>query len=110
MARRARPKVGVVWMTWRQAMQAALYGPGGFYARGEPPARHFRTSVHVSPGYAGAVLELLRQVDAALGRPERIDLVEQRSEEHTSELHSHLNLLCPLLLAKTNTHHYLPLH
>ena len=57
-------------------MQAALYGPGGFYARGEPPARHFRTSVHVSPGYAGAVLELLRQVDAALGRPERIDLVD----------------------------------
>lgn len=57
-------------------MQAALYGPGGFYARGEPPARHFRTSVHVSPGFAGAVLELLRQVDAALGRPERIDLVD----------------------------------
>jgi SAM-dependent MidA family methyltransferase len=63
-------------MTWRKAMQAALYGPGGFYARGEPPARHFRTAVHVSPGYAGAVLELLRQVDAALGRPERIDLVD----------------------------------
>jgi SAM-dependent MidA family methyltransferase len=63
-------------MTWRQAMQAALYGPGGFYARGEPPARHFRTSVHASPGYAAAVLELLREVDARLGRPERIDLVD----------------------------------
>jgi SAM-dependent MidA family methyltransferase len=63
-------------MTWRQAMQAALYGPGGFYARGEPPARHFRTSVHASPGYAAAVLELLREVDAALGWPERIDLVD----------------------------------
>jgi SAM-dependent MidA family methyltransferase len=63
-------------MTWRRAMQAALYGPGGFYARGEPPARHFRTSVHVSPGYAAAVLELLREVDASLGRPERIDLVD----------------------------------
>jgi SAM-dependent MidA family methyltransferase len=57
-------------------MQAALYGPGGFYARGEPPARHFRTSVHVSPGYAAAVLELLREVDAGLGWPERIDLVD----------------------------------
>ena len=57
-------------------MQAALYGPGGFYARGEPPACHFRTSVHVSPSYAGAVLELLWQVDAALGRPERVDLVD----------------------------------
>jgi len=63
-------------MTWRQAMQAALYGPGGFYARGEPPGRHFRTSVHVSPGYAAAVLELLREVDAGLGWPERIDLVD----------------------------------
>jgi SAM-dependent MidA family methyltransferase len=57
-------------------MQAALYAPGGFYARGEPPARHFRTSVHVSPSYAAAVLELLRQVDAGLGRPRRIDLVD----------------------------------
>jgi SAM-dependent MidA family methyltransferase len=63
-------------MTWRQAMQAALYGPGGFYARGELPARHFRTSVHVSPGYAAAVLELLREVDAGLGWPDRIDLVD----------------------------------
>jgi SAM-dependent MidA family methyltransferase len=63
-------------MTWRQAMRAALYGPGGFYARGEPPARHFRTSVHVSPGYAVAVLELLREVDAGLGWPGRIDLVD----------------------------------
>src|SRR5215468_8735883 len=72
----ARRKVGGVWMTWRAAMQAALYGPGGFYARGEPPARHFRTSVHVSPRYAAAIWELLRQVDAGLGHPGRIDLVD----------------------------------
>src|SRR5262245_2901980 len=63
-------------MTWREAMYAALYGPGGFYARGEPPARHFRTSVHVSPSYAAAIWELLRQVDAGLGHPGRIDLVD----------------------------------
>jgi SAM-dependent MidA family methyltransferase len=63
-------------MTWREAMRAALYGPGGFYARGEPPARHFRTSVHVSPSYAAAIWELLRQVDAGLGHPGRIDLVD----------------------------------
>jgi SAM-dependent MidA family methyltransferase len=63
-------------MTWREAMHAALYGPGGFYARGEPPARHFRTSVHVSPSYAAAIWELLRQVDAGLGHPRRIDLVD----------------------------------
>jgi SAM-dependent MidA family methyltransferase len=63
-------------MTWRQAMQAALYGRGGFYARGEPAARHFRTSVHVSPRYAGAVLDLLGHIDACLGYPARIDLVD----------------------------------
>jgi len=65
-----------MWMTWREAMQAALYGPAGFYARGEPPSRHFRTSAHVSSAYAGAMLSLLRDVDAALGRPARLDLVD----------------------------------
>jgi SAM-dependent MidA family methyltransferase len=63
-------------MTWREAMRAALYGPAGFYARGEPPARHFRTSAHVSSSYAGAMLALLREVDAALGHPARLDLVD----------------------------------
>ena len=65
-----------MWLTWRQAMQAALYGPAGFYARGEPPARHFRTSVHVSPRYAEALLAVLRAVDAALGQPGRLDVVD----------------------------------
>ena len=65
-----------MWMTWREAMRAGLYGPAGFYARGEPPSRHFRTSAHVSSAYAGAMLSLLREVDAALGRPARLDLVD----------------------------------
>lgn len=59
-------------------MEAALYGPGGFYVRpgGPGPAGHFRTSVHASPLYAGAVARLLRTVDGALGHPERLDLVD----------------------------------
>src|SRR5256885_13983342 len=65
-----------MWMTWREAMRTGLYGPAGFYARGEPPSRHFRTSAHVSSAYAGAMLSLLRDVDAALGRPARLDLVD----------------------------------
>lgn len=65
-----------MWLTWREAIQAALYGPHGFYARGERPGAHFRTSVHVSPRYAGALLALLREVDAALGHPARLDLVD----------------------------------
>jgi SAM-dependent MidA family methyltransferase len=63
-------------MTWREAMRNALYGPGGFYTRGEPPSRHYRTSAHVSSAYAGAMLILLREVDAALGHPDRLDVVD----------------------------------
>ncbi len=65
-----------MWMTWREAMRTALYGPAGFYARGEPPSRHFRTSAHASSAYAGAMLSLLREADATLGRPARLDLVD----------------------------------
>jgi SAM-dependent MidA family methyltransferase len=57
-------------------MQEALYGGRGFYARGERPAAHFRTSVHASPRYAAAMLALLRGVDVSLGGPARLDLVD----------------------------------
>lgn len=63
-------------MTWRRATERALYGPGGFYRRGPGPGAHFRTSVHVSPGFAEALVRLLGEVDAALGRPDRLDLVD----------------------------------
>ena len=68
------------WSTWRAATERALYGhdddPGGarngegegFFVR-EGPAAHFRTSVHASPLFAGAVARLLCRVDEALGRP-----------------------------------------
>jgi len=65
----------VTFLPWRLATEAALYGPGGFYRRSDPAA-HFRTSVHASPLFAGAVLALLDRVDAALGRPDRLDLVD----------------------------------
>ncbi|MFJ6661129.1 SAM-dependent methyltransferase [Streptomyces sp. NPDC091377] len=61
---------------WRAATREALYGPHGFYRRPEGPAGHFRTSVHASPLFAGAVARLLERVDAALGRPGRLDLVD----------------------------------
>jgi SAM-dependent MidA family methyltransferase len=61
---------------WRAAWAAAVYGPGGFYARGEAPAAHFRTSVHASPRFAEAIGALLERVDAALGRPDPVDLVD----------------------------------
>src|SRR5690242_17252971 len=39
------------------------------------------------------------------GRPIFIVLLVIRSEEHTSELQSHVNLVCRLLLEKKNQHH-----
>ncbi|MDT0321475.1 SAM-dependent methyltransferase [Streptomyces millisiae] len=60
---------------WRAASERALYGPGGFFVR-EAPAAHFRTAVHASPLFAGAVAELLLRVDEALGRPPALALVD----------------------------------
>ncbi len=57
-------------------MERALYGDGGFYRRGERPGEHFRTSVHASPRFAAALATLLADVDAALGRPDRLDVVD----------------------------------
>jgi SAM-dependent MidA family methyltransferase len=65
-----------VWIvTWREAMEDALYGPGGFFVAAAPAA-HFRTSVHASPLFASAILRLVSSVDEALGRPERLDVVD----------------------------------
>jgi SAM-dependent MidA family methyltransferase len=55
--------------SWRQATETALYGPTGFFRQQAGPAGHFRTSVHASPLFAAALLELVRLVDAGLGRP-----------------------------------------
>jgi SAM-dependent MidA family methyltransferase len=65
-----------VHTAWRTAWDRALYGPAGFYRRPEGPAGHFRTSVHVSPLFARAVVTLLSRVDSALGHPSRLDLVD----------------------------------
>ncbi|WP_416237289.1 SAM-dependent methyltransferase [Streptomyces marinisediminis] len=60
---------------WREATERALYGPDGFFVH-EAPGAHFRTSVHASPRYAEAVAALLCRVDAALGRPAPLALVD----------------------------------
>ncbi|MEU6662654.1 SAM-dependent methyltransferase [Streptomyces sp. NPDC046821] len=61
---------------WREATEEALYGAGGFYRRPEGPAGHFRTSVHASPLFAGAVARLLCRVDDALGAPPELAFVD----------------------------------
>ncbi|MCX4811883.1 SAM-dependent methyltransferase [Streptomyces sp. NBC_01239] len=64
------------WRGWRAASQEALYGPEGFYRRPEGPAGHFRTSVHASALFAGAVARLLCRVDEALDSPAALDFVD----------------------------------
>jgi SAM-dependent MidA family methyltransferase len=62
---------------WREAMERALYAEGtGFFVATAAPAEHFRTSVHASPLFVGALLRLLERVDVALGRPSRVDVVD----------------------------------
>jgi len=57
-------------------MQRALYAPGAGFFVTERPAGHFRTSVHASPLFAGALGRLLTRVDAALGHPPVLDVVD----------------------------------
>lgn len=64
------------WRGWRTASQEALYGPEGFYRSPEGPAGHFRTSVHASALFAGAVARLLCRVDEALDEPAALDFVD----------------------------------
>ncbi|WP_030106760.1 SAM-dependent methyltransferase [Actinoalloteichus caeruleus] len=63
-------------LDWELAWSRALYGPNGFFARGERPDGHFRTSPLVGPAFAEAVVTLLDRVDHALGRPARVDFVD----------------------------------
>lgn len=63
-------------MTWREAMEQALYGERGFYRQEGGPAAHFRTSVHASPLFAAALVGLAKAtrlqtvVDLGAGRGE----------------------------------------
>ncbi|MEU7514727.1 SAM-dependent methyltransferase [Streptomyces sp. NPDC042898] len=76
------------WQGWREATERALYGPGGFYRRPEGPAGHFRTSVHASPLFAGAVARLLGEVAEELGTSEvaLVDVGAGRGELLTAVL------------------------
>ncbi|BCJ53652.1 hypothetical protein Asp14428_51270 [Actinoplanes sp. NBRC 14428] len=56
-------------------MHRALYGPRGFFTVAAP-ADHFRTSVHASPLFAGALLRLIEAVDARLGHPRTVQVVD----------------------------------
>lgn len=78
------------WRGWREATEAALYGPDGFYLRPEGPAGHFRTSVHASSLFAAAIARLLRTTVEGLGpladEPVIVDMGAGRGELLTGVL------------------------
>lgn len=67
-------------MPWSVAWEQAAFGPVGFYSHGAGarlgPARFFRTSVHVGAVFHRAIAQLLLEVDARLGSPAQLDLVD----------------------------------
>jgi SAM-dependent MidA family methyltransferase len=63
------------WLPWQQAWAEALYGPAGFYRR-ESPVDHFRTSAHASSLLGRVLARVAVEVDAHLGRPARLDVVD----------------------------------
>ena len=73
---RAADAGGAGFLPWSAAMEQALYSPDGFYRTQGGPAAHFRTSVHASPLFAGAIVQLLRETDDALDRPDDLTLLD----------------------------------
>src|SRR5690242_21518482 len=64
----------------------------------EPPPRIRQRRVH-DPAYVRRG-ERLQHIDPCPGEQGVVEFEGRRSEEHTSELQSHVNLVCRLLLEK----------
>jgi SAM-dependent MidA family methyltransferase len=65
-----------VFLSWRAAIDRALYGPDGFYRRAALPSAHFRTSVHASDRFAAAIAVALARIDVLLGSPADLAIVD----------------------------------
>ncbi len=61
--------------TWSEAMEAALYGPNGFY-RTNSPDQHFRTSANAGPLLAESLVALMVAIDEDLGHPNQLEIVD----------------------------------
>src|SRR5207237_10370033 len=97
---------GLPWAEWTRSAHASLLSDIRLLAPAEPSK-----IVCVGRNYAAHAAELgnelpkeplifLKPSTSVIGPEEPIVLTKFRSEEHTSELQSHLNLVCRLLLEK----------
>jgi SAM-dependent MidA family methyltransferase len=64
------------WSGWREAMDRALYGDGGFYLAPGAPATAFRTAAHASPLWFSAIHRLATRIDESLGSPADFAVVD----------------------------------
>jgi SAM-dependent MidA family methyltransferase len=67
-------------MTFAAFMEAALYGPGGYYAERPAlggPGGDYVTSPEIHPAFGALVGRQVAEVWEALGQPDRFELVEQ---------------------------------
>src|SRR5437773_8472031 len=69
-----------------------------------PRTRESRLPVGLSFGYRAGVMATTVLVGAQWGDEGKGKIIDVRSEEHTSELQSHHDLVCRLLLEKKKTH------
>jgi SAM-dependent MidA family methyltransferase len=66
-------------ITFAQFMEAALYGPGGYYAERPAlggPGHDYFTAPELHPAFGALLGRQVAEVWVALGRPSRFDLVE----------------------------------
>jgi SAM-dependent MidA family methyltransferase len=64
------------WLTWRVAMDDALYGDRGFYRASGAARENFRTASHASPLWSAAIFELAQRIDAALDSPAEFSITD----------------------------------
>src|SRR5260370_25212716 len=65
---------------------------------------HARSALRGGRRQLGFLAQQALLAEDGVGADVFVDREEARSEEHTSELQSHLNLVCRLLLEKKKTH------
>src|SRR5207237_2211020 len=80
---------------------AGIKSPNPFWLASAPPANSGEQVMRAFEyGWGGAVWKTLGRDPPVINTTSRYGAIDIRSEEHTSELQSHLNLVCRLLLEK----------
>src|SRR5438034_7844130 len=100
---------GRFWAVWGGMAAGAVVVGGAAYRPLPPVTAHYRADIHTEYVKFPSGRDT---ITAYLAYPERKDpapvvvVIHERSEEHTSELQSHSDLVCRLLLEKKKNKNY----